>query len=86
MQALYTITATEEFINKLYALNYTCVQLNEGGVGIGDWICLSNDSKRYNFIITEVYLNEWSSAQKIRAQAKLSKKNQKALADLGYAY
>lgn len=82
---LYTIKATAEFLSVLEKRGYACIQVADGGLGLGNFICVAPNENFYHFIINEVYMNEWSSAQTIRAQAKLSQKNLKILADLGYA-
>jgi hypothetical protein len=74
MKSLYTINSTDAFISKLCRQGYEAIQLNEGSLGIGDWVLIAPDEKHYNFVIREVYLNEWSSAQTIRRCAKLSQR------------
>lgn len=85
--SLYSIEATQEFIRILdNNYGYTCVQIKDGVLGLGDWILISPDENHANYIINEVYYNEGNSVQKISIQASLSAKNKQALAELGYAY
>ena len=71
---MYGPTDTSKFIDVMCAKGWEPIQLNEGGVGIGDWVLIAPDDDHYNFVIREVYLNEWSSAQTVRRCSKLSKK------------
>ena len=73
-QNLYTISSTEEFISSMSDKGWDCIQLNEGGVGIGDWVLVAPTENKWNFIVREKFLNEWSSAQTIRRCRKLSQK------------
>lgn len=72
-QTLYTISSTEDFIRSLSARGWECIQLDEGSLGIGDWVCIAPTDKQWNFVIRERFLNEWSSAQTIRKCRKISK-------------
>ena len=72
-QTLYTVSSTEDFIRSLSARDWECIQLNEGSLGIGDWVCIAPTDHQWNFVIREKFLNEWSSAQTIRKCRKLSK-------------
>ena len=73
-QNLYTPTSTEEFICNMGEKGWDCIQLNEGGLGIGDWVLVAPTERHWNFVIREKYLNAWSSAQTIRRCRKLSQK------------
>ena len=80
MKTLYAVSATQEFIHEMIDKHgYGCIQLREGGVGLGDIVLRAPDEKHYNFLIREVYLNEWSSAQTISRRAKISKALQKEI-------
>lgn len=70
---LYSCTSTENFINLMIEKGYEAIQLREGVLGVGDWILLSHDERKYNFNIRERFINEWSSGQSIRRIAKISK-------------
>ena len=73
-QNVYSISSTQEFIDNMIAKGWDSVQLDEGVLGCGDLVLIAPDEKHYNFVIREVYLNEWSSGQTIRRCAKLSQK------------
>lgn len=73
MRTAYDCRSTQDFINQMVEKGYEAIQISEGSLGIGDWVLLSNNERKYNFVIREVFLNEWSSAQTIRRTAKISK-------------
>lgn len=75
----YSYRDVEDFINSLINDGYDCYCIEEGVLGIGNWICLSNDPKKWNFETKEVYLNEWSSGQTLRKFKKLSKRQEALL-------
>lgn len=71
---LYSYKAVDELRDRLRdELGYTSIQLREGVLGSGDFLCIAPDDKHYHFLIREVYLNEWSSAHTIRRLSKISK-------------
>lgn len=72
-QTLYTVTSTDDFIRSLIARGWDGIQLNEGSLGVGDWVLVAPTDHQWNFIIREKFVNEWSSAQTIRKCRKLSK-------------
>lgn len=72
--SLYPVSAIKHLINSLSDKGYDCYCIDEGVLGMGHWICLSNTPHNWNFEIKEVYLNEWSSAHTIRRFKKLSKR------------
>lgn len=73
-QKLYTISSTEEFVNSMIDKGWEYIQLSEGSLGIGDIVLVAPNEKKWNFVIREVFLNAWSSAQTIRRCRKLSQK------------
>ena len=73
-QKLYTISSTDEFISSMISKGWEAVQLDEGTLGVGDWVLIAPTERHWNYIIREVYLNAWSSAQTIRKCRKLSQK------------
>lgn len=73
VRSLYTISSVEKLINDALEIGYEMVQLREGVLGVGDLVLISPDDKHYNFVVREVALNEWSSAQTIRRCRKISK-------------
>ena len=68
------VNSTDEFISDRLYKGWNGIQLNEGGVGCGDWVLIAPTERHWNYIIREIYLNEWSSAQTIRKCKKLSQK------------
>ena len=79
-QKLYSYRAVEDFYNeRLAPLGYEWLQIREGTLGIGDVLFVSPDEQHYHFVVREVYLNEWSSAQTIRRTAKISKAIQREI-------
>lgn len=74
MPKLYTPSATQTLITQLAEnYNYECVQIWEGTLGIGNWVCIPPTENQYYFVVKEVYVNEWSSAQTIRRQRKIGR-------------
>lgn len=71
---LYTYQAVDDLRNRLRNEHgYTSIQLREGVLGSGDFLCIAPDEQHYHFLVREVYLNEWSSAHTIRRVGKISK-------------
>lgn len=84
MSQLYSCKAVQETIDTLTGKGWDMLQLDEGGVGYGHIVLLAPDDQHYNFEITEVYLNCWSSGHTIRRFAKASKRIEKDI-DAYYA-
>lgn len=57
-----------------YTLEYNgeCMQIEEGVLGHGKLLLMAPDRK--TIVVTEVYLNQWSSAHKIRMYNKCPQK------------
>ena len=72
--ALYTISSTDEFISDMIAKGWEGVQLREGSLGVGDWVLIAPNERKWNFVIKEVPTSSWSSLQSIRRCRKLSQK------------
>ena len=72
MKNIYTIGSVEKMVNDLLGKGWELVQLREGTLGLGDLVLIAPDDKHYNFVIREVALNEWCSAQTMRRCAKIS--------------
>lgn len=71
---LYSYKAVDELRERLRNEHgYTSIQLREGVLGSGDFLCFAPDEQHYHFLVREVYLNEWSSAHTIRRVSKISK-------------
>ena len=76
----YSTSAANQAISFLIDKGYEAIQVDEGSLGVGHWIMLSPDDKRYNVEIQEHYLNEWSSYHTIRNFDKISKRIEALLA------
>lgn len=73
----------DQLINLLIDKEYECINLNEGCLTSGDWICIPPNNNYYIYEIKEKCINEWNSCQIIRRTRKLSKR-QKSLIDKHY--
>ena len=77
---LYTYKAVDDLRDRLRNEHgYTSIQLREGVLGSGDFLCIAPDDKHYHILVREVYLNEWSSAHSVRRLSKISKALQKEI-------
>ena len=76
---LYGYNDTQKFIDSMIEKKWEYIEIDPGSLVIGHAVLLAPDDKHYNFEITEVFLNGWSSAQKIRRFAKISKRLQKEI-------
>ena len=59
--------------------DYEMVQIEEGSLGYGHFLLISNNTKYWSFEVWEEYLNEWSSTHRYRRFRKLSKRQQKEI-------
>lgn len=74
----YSTTETQKLIDRYHELeNSQILQTEEGCLGVGNWICKAPKMK--TAIITEVYLNSWSSGHKVKMYNKTPKKYQEIL-------
>ena len=79
---LYDLKTCENLINNyIEQFDGAYYQIYEGSLGLGK-ILLYNGIGRKSIIIEEVYLNEWSSAHKIRMYNDLPKKYEKLIYEL----
>ncbi len=69
---LYTCSAVDDALDTLIDIGYDCVQVSEGVLGCGHWICIAPDDRHYHFEFQEVYMNEWSSGHTVRKCRTLS--------------
>lgn len=76
MKTLYTIGSVEKTVNELVERGWTPVQLREGTLGLGDLVLLAPGEGYYNFVVREVAVNSWCSAQTMRRCARISAKLQ----------
>ena len=80
LKNLYSFSAIEQLWREtLEPLGYEWVQLRDGVLGIGDIVFIAPDNEHYHYVVREVYLNEWSSAQTIRRCSKISKAIQREI-------
>lgn len=78
--SLYDSNQVENLINQYLSAGGEMIQIEEGVLGHG-FIILYDDgtNKLLQIVIKETYLNEWSSAHKIRRYKILPKKYLKLL-------
>ena len=77
MTKLYSLSECEKLINKYVERGGEVYTIEEGSLGLGVMVLTGNNLK--TTIITEVYLNEWSSAHKVRMYNKCPKKYQEII-------
>ena len=70
---LYTPSAADRLLGELSEKGYELICLDEGCCGAGSWACISPRDDWYHFIIREVYLTCWTSAQTIRRYRRFGK-------------
>ena len=68
----YDSIDVDQLLFHLSKLGYECIQISEGSLGSGNWVCKAPDDKHYNFTVEEVAMNSWSSAHKVHRKKKLS--------------
>lgn len=78
--SLYTLEAVEQTIDKWIAAGGQIDTVEEGTLGYGLTICHGEGLR--TAVITEVPLNCWSSAHKIRIYNKMPKKYRQMLDDM----
>ena len=71
---LYTIGFTQDFIDKYVEKGGEWLTIDEGCLGVGNVILFDTTGKLRSFVIKEVPLNVWNSAQSIRGYNKLPDK------------
>ena len=73
MSKLYSCKAVEQLMHSYGEREgYKCYVLEDGTLGYGLMVLTADGYK--SAVVTEVYLNEWSSAHKVRFYNKLPKK------------
>ena len=75
MKNYYTVEACENLMQRYEEKGGEIIQIYEGGVGLGLIVCYGKGLK--TVIISEVYLNAWSSAHSIRMYNKMPEKYRK---------
>lgn len=76
---MYDVSSTDAFIADLCKKGWEGIQLNEGSLGCGDWVLIAPTERYWNYIIKEVYVSAWQSAQTIRRCRDISKSMQKKI-------
>ena len=71
-ETLYTCSAVENLIDRYLAQGGEVATIQESTLGYGLTILYGENLK--TTIVTEVYINEWQSAHKIRMYNKMPKK------------
>lgn len=72
MRGLYSLKAVEQAVNELEKAGYEIIVID--GCLIDSYVCIAPDENHWNYIFYEHYLNEWSSAYKVRRCSKISKR------------
>ncbi len=72
----------KNFIAETETLGYEMQFLREGVCGLGDFILWAPDNNFKNFLIREVYENEWTSRHTVEQFTKVTKKLQKIIDEL----
>lgn len=75
----HCLQSIEKLIADYIDLGGLVYEVGDNGVGLGTVILYSNGTKYYNYIVKEIYLNEWSSTHTVRRYSKLPKKYMKVL-------
>lgn len=77
---MYSTSDIDELISRYLQSGGEMLQMREGILGVGDVLLYDTSGKLKTFVITEVALNEWSSAHKLRGYRKMPKKYSAILA------
>lgn len=76
---VYTYKQVHALISRYIEKGGEALQTSEGVLGSGNWLLYDYNGRLKFIVITEIYINEWSSAHKIRKYRKIPKKYQKIL-------
>ena len=79
MKGLYSCSAIAGLIENATGQGYELVQFRPESLGYGGFVLIAPRPDWENVVVEEVYLNEWSSAHKVRRCRKISKKLQKLI-------
>lgn len=72
MRGLYGLEEAEQAVNELEKGGWEIIVVE--GVLLDSYVCIAPDDRHWNYIFYEHYLNEWSSAYKVRRCSKISKR------------
>lgn len=76
-QKTYSFRDVDNLVRKYTDEGGQAVQLSEGTLQSGDWILYDPEGRLCAFVIREIYVNCWTSAQTIRRYNTLPKKYKK---------
>lgn len=76
---LYTPSSVEKLISDYLEAGGQALQMREGILGCGDVLLYDEGGKLKTYVIQEVALNEWSSAQKVRSYNRIPEKYRKII-------
>ena len=77
---LYGYTSIDRYLGKLAEKHgYECINIDEGCLTSGDWVCLPPDDNHYVIVIREVPISSQSSGQSVRKYRTLPKKYKEAI-------
>lgn len=79
---MYSSSDMDELISRYLQSGGEMLQMREGILGVGDVLLYDTSGKLKTFVITEVALNEWSSAHKLRGYHKMPQKYAAMLANV----
>lgn len=74
MKSIYTIESTQRLIDEYLNEGGSIFQMQEGVLGLGDFVLYDMGGRLKTYIVHEVVLNEWSSGQSIRAYNRMPEK------------
>lgn len=76
MKQMYTLKSIKKLIEDCTGKHgYTIAQIRDGTLGYGKMVLLAPPGY-WNFVIEEIYLNEWSSGHTVRKCREISKRLQ----------
>ena len=70
----YSCSQVDNLISRYIDAGGNAIQTNDGVLGCGNWILFDFSNNLKCFVITEIYLNEWSSTHTIKSYNKIPKK------------
>lgn len=70
----YSLETIEKLISDYANAGGIVHEVGDNGVGLGTVILYNDGLKLSNFVIKEIYLNEWSSTHTVRRYRELPKK------------
>lgn len=75
----YAVSSTDEFIRDMCNRGWEGIQLDEGVLGVGDWVLIAPTERQWNYVIKEEYAGAYQSLQTIRRCRKISQALQKRI-------